>query len=66
MIKNEVGFRRLTEDIPGFNEDFRGKEAKFHDGKFLGWWRDDEKYDPAFRSIVCYTIGGCQNEDSDI
>ena len=66
MIKNEVGIRRLGEDIPGFHEDFKGKKAKFHDGKFLGWWRGDETYDPAFAGMICYMIGGCQNEDSDI
>src|SRR5947207_15399752 len=36
MIKNEVGIRRLVEDIPGFCEDFKGKKAKFHDGRFMG------------------------------
>ena len=66
MIKNEVGIRRLEEDIPGFREDFKGKKVKFHDGKFVGWWRGDETYDPAFAGMMCYTIGGCQNEDIDI
>ena len=36
LIKNEVGIRRLAEDIPGFRDDFKGKRAKFHDGKFVG------------------------------
>ncbi len=66
MIKNEVGIRRLAEDIPGFREDYKGKRAKFHDGKFVGWWRGDEKYDPAFAGMVCYTIRGSQDQDSDI
>ena len=66
MIKSEVGIRRLAEDIPGFRDDFKGLRAKFHNGKFLGWWRGDEKYDPAFAGTVCYTIRGSQDKDSDI
>jgi hypothetical protein len=66
FIKNEVGIRRLAEDIPGFREDFKGKRAKFHDGRFMGWWTSDETHNPAFAGMVCYTIGGSQNQDSDI
>jgi hypothetical protein len=66
LIKSDIGIRRLVQDIPGFLEKFKGKTAKFHDGKFIGWLVPDEPDDPAFTGVLCFTIKGCQNEDSDV
>jgi hypothetical protein len=66
LIKGSVGIRRLAEDIPGFREKFKGKKAKFHDGKFMGWSTGNETHDPAFPGMVSYLIKGCQNEASDV
>ena len=66
LIKSDVGIRRLAEDIPGFREKFKGKTAKFHDGKFMGWRSHDDTDDLAFPGMVCFSIRGCQNEASDL
>jgi hypothetical protein len=63
LIKSDVGIRRLADDIPGFREKHKGKTAKFHDGKFIGWRSHD---DTAFPGMVYISIRGCQNEASDL
>ena len=55
-IKSNVGIRRLAEDIPNYWETFKGQQAKFQQGKFLGW-ANSSNYDPSLQGVFYYTVG---------
>jgi len=56
LIKNDVGVRRLREEYPEyFDETNKGRDLKFHTGKFLGWG-DVVGYNAALKAVSVYEI----------
>jgi hypothetical protein len=51
-----VGVRRLREDYPEyFDETNKGRDLKFHTGKYLGWG-DVVGYNAALKAVSVYEI----------